>query len=181
MDLIKTCVLDFDRSIFFFFQRLQRPWLDPVLAWPTGLGDWRILLPVLALGVLLLDKKKNPGSLAAVLVSVLSAEWANTWLKSLILRPRPYVYWEQVRVIFPVYPNTAFPSGHTAVIVAAAVALAHCYPKKAPWFYVAAVLVAVTRLYVGVHYPTDLFGGALVGAFCAILACRLSARWGWVR
>lgn len=59
------------------------------------------------------------------------------------------------------------------VAFAAAFILSFYYPKKTRWFYGAAVWAAMTRVYVGVHYPSDLLAGALAGIFCGFTMCRL--------
>lgn len=175
MDSLKEIILSFDKSVFFFFQHLQRPWLDYFLAWPTRLGETQILLTLLIPGILLFDKKKYAQSLPAAVIAVFMATWLSPVSKAFFHRPRPHIYWEHVNVIFFKPLNDSFPSGHTAVIFSAACILGHYYPKKMCWFYLVAAWVAITRVYVGAHYPTDLVGGALLGAACAWFAWRLVA------
>ena len=63
----------------------------------------------------------------------------------------------------------SFPSGHTGTSFAAAVVLFLSYPKKYSfWFLVLAFLIGFSRLYVGVHYPTDVLAGALIGTVIAV-------------
>lgn len=175
MDSLKEIIVNLDRSIFFFFQHLQRPWLDYFLAWPTYLGETKILLSLLIPGILFFDRKKSSQSIPAAIVAILTVTWLSPVLKSFFHRPRPYIYWEHVNVIFSKPWGGAFPSGHTAIVFAAAFILAHYYPRKMRWTFVLAAWVAITRIYVGVHYPTDLLGGALLGAACAWFAWRLVA------
>ncbi|MFA7001823.1 MAG: phosphatase PAP2 family protein [Candidatus Omnitrophota bacterium] len=176
---MKEVILTFDRSLFFFFQHLQRPWLDYYLAWPTRLGEWALILIVLTLAVILLDQKRNPGVIPSAVLGIIGGEWLCTLLKDIFHRPRPHVYWENVQVIFWKSPNPSFPSGHTTAVFAAAAILTHYYPRQSGWFYAIAVWVAATRLYVGVHYPTDLLAGAVLGFLCGKLACYVTGRLGW--
>ncbi len=157
-------ILDFDKAIFFFFQDLQRPWLDYFLAWPTHLGKTIPALTLVVLGILIFDRgpkafEKAGTSAAAVIVTY----WLTQFFKHLFNRPRPHLFWPDVHVIFEKPMNNAFPSGHTAIVFAAAFALDHLYPKKMKWTYGAALWVAVTRVYVGAHYPSDLLGGWVLG------------------
>lgn len=175
MEFIKEITLSFDRSVFFFFQQLQRPWLDYFLAWPTRLGEATLLLSLVIPGILFFDKKKSVQSIPAVVVAILTVNLLSPVLKFFFHRPRPHVYWEHVNVIFSKPLDGAFPSGHTAIVFAAAFILAHYYPKKMGWTFAAAAWVAITRVYVGAHYPTDLIAGALLGGACAWFACRFVA------
>lgn len=71
----------------------------------------------------------------------------------------------------------SFPSGHTSAALAAATACWGTLPSKWRGIILAlAVLMGLSRLYVGVHYPSDVLAGALVGMFCGGLGC-LAVRW----
>ena len=73
--------------------------------------------------------------------------------------------------------GSSFPSGHTNASFAAAFALAKGFGKKGAWAYLVAALIAVSRLWVGVHYPTDVIAGAVCGTLCAWLAWTLSHKY----
>lgn len=63
--------------------------------------------------------------------------------------------------------HQSFPSGHTTTIFAVAVALSFFYPRARVWIFLAAITVAISRVVVGAHYPSDVAGGALVGVLTA--------------
>jgi membrane-associated phospholipid phosphatase len=65
--------------------------------------------------------------------------------------------------------SSSFPSGHTATSFACATVLALLVPRAAPFAYVLALAIGYSRLYVGVHWPTDVLGGAAVGVATALL------------
>lgn len=89
----------------------------------------------------------------------------NVILKQLVLRPRPYVTMEALIPLLTSADPNSFPSGHTCAAFAAGMAWAGALPWR--WARAAAVVQAVcmglSRLYVGVHYPSDVLAGALIG------------------
>jgi undecaprenyl-diphosphatase len=93
-------------------------------------------------------------------------------VKPLFRRVRPFVD-REARVVGNRPPDHSFPSGHTASSFAAATALAFFYPRAAPVVYTLATGVAVSRVHLGVHFPSDTaVGGAIgigIGTFCAWL------------
>jgi membrane-associated phospholipid phosphatase len=65
--------------------------------------------------------------------------------------------------------SRSFPSGHTATSFACATVLAALVPRSAPFVYILALAIGYSRLYVGVHWPTDVLGGIAVGVVTALL------------
>jgi undecaprenyl-diphosphatase len=65
--------------------------------------------------------------------------------------------------------SRSFPSGHTATACAGAAVLSYLYPRGMPFFVLLAAAIAYSRLYVGVHFPLDVLGGAVIGLVTALL------------
>ena len=171
---------DWDLAVFRVFNiSLHRDWLDPlftVLAY-SGLG---ISVAVICIAMLLWKPTRNlawPVGLASALSGFVLADG----LKKLIARDRPSNFaWANVQE--PIY-YSSFPSGHTATTFGfAAMLLFLLYRSDFRWagwlVIVWAALVGVSRMYRGVHYPSDVLGGALCGFTAAAILYLIFERKG---
>lgn len=166
-------ILNADKTVFFFFQRLQGHWFDYCLAAPAILGDSMIILTVSALLILTFDKKNSFEKVTLLTFGILAAYWAVYFMKFSFHRLRPHLVWENIVVLFDKPSNYAFPSGHTAIAFAAAFILNYIYSKKMRWTYAIAFWIGIICIYVGVHYLSDVIAGAVVGLVCGVSVCRL--------
>jgi undecaprenyl-diphosphatase len=119
------------------------------------------------------------GVVALAVIAIALADWSSMGLKSLINRPRPPLRYPEPKTLVPLPHDASFPSGHAATSFAAATMLSFAFPRLAPLLYVLAAAVAFSRVYVGVHYPLDVVGGAALGVVIAVvleLLVRRSAR-----
>lgn len=117
------------------------------------------------------------GVLFMTVLAVAVADWSATGLKALIDRPRPPLRYPEPKTLVPLPHDGSFPSGHAATSFAAATMLSFAAPKLAPFLFVLAAAIAYSRVYVGVHYPLDVIGGAVLGTLVA-LAVRYLTRKG---
>lgn len=159
-----------DGNILLFIQNhLRTPLFDRIFLFITSLGDKGILWIILAL-LLMIPKKTRKIGITCALALVLSVVFNNHLLKNLIQRPRPFTQINGlVNLRTPLDPS--FPSGHTGSSFAAAVVIFMQMPKRCGIpAMLAAVLIAFSRLYIGVHYPTDVLGGMLTGTLIAFLS-----------
>ncbi len=162
-----------DGQLLLAIQNLHQPWLDPIVSIYTQMGNAGILWIVLSLGMLIPKSTRKAGAVA-LCAMILGLLVTNVTVKPLIQRPRPWLS-------LPINPMVterdpySFPSGHTCAAFAAGVSWARALPWKGTRIaaVVLAVLMGLSRLYVGVHYPTDVLGGAVIGALCAWAAWRL--------
>jgi undecaprenyl-diphosphatase len=106
-------------------------------------------------------------------LAVAIADWSTMGIKALVDRERPSAHFAQPKTLVPAPHDPSFPSGHAATSFAAATVLAFAFPRLAPALFVLAAAVAFSRVYVGVHYPLDVIGGAVVGVVLAIALRRL--------
>lgn len=164
-------IQNLDEGLLLQIQQLRWPLLDPLVEGYTALGNAGLVWIVLSL-VLLCRKSTRKAGVTGLLALALGFLCTNVVLKNLVGRTRP---WLDVPGLIPLIeegdPNS-FPSGHTTAALAAAAAWAKNLPRK--WMGAlavgAGVCMGLSRLYVGVHYPSDVLAGALVGSACAWLA-----------
>lgn len=89
-------------------------------------------------------------------------------LKKLVCRPRPCHTFSDLRMIVGCGGKYGFPSNHAANSVVVAFILTRFYKKLNPYLWTLSVLVCISRMYLGKHYPSDLLGGALLGILVGI-------------
>lgn len=148
--------------------------LDAPMIWISRAGDAGAVW--LAAGALLMLRTSTRRLGAAVLLAVvLYAAVGNGLIKPLVGRLRPCDVSDAVELIIACPPSFSFPSGHTGASFAAAGVF---WMLKSPWrraALAAAVLIAFSRLYLFVHFPSDVAGGVLCGLAAAFLAVRITA------
>jgi undecaprenyl-diphosphatase len=90
--------------------------------------------------------------------------------KAIVQRPRPELS------VLPQYVtqaySTSFPSGHTASAFLIAAVVSHYYPKYAKFLYPLAIIVGLSRMYLGVHYLTDVIAGAVIGIVVGLIVIK---------
>lgn len=166
-----------DGSILLFIQEhLRLPVLTPIMKLASWLGDGGLLWIAAAVILLILPRTRR-GGLDTALCLALASAVNNLLLKNLVARPRPYVTFAELETLVEPLASYSFPSGHACSSFAAAFAIAWAFRGKGgAWAYLPASLIALSRIYVGVHYPTDILAGALVGTLCAWAVCALTRR-----
>ena len=163
-----------DLAILDFMQaHLSCGFLDTVMPALTRLGDSGVIWIVLAAALLLFPRTRKYG-LAAALALVIGALLCNVTLKPLVARLRPFEIADTMRQLLIDPPSDfSFPSGHTKSSFAAATALAAARARGGLAAMILAAVIAFSRLYLYVHYPTDVIAGALIGAFSGLAAYAL--------
>lgn len=99
-------------------------------------------------------------------------------IKVLVRRVRPYKKLSGIRILGSRERGTSFPSGHTSQAFFMASLLSHYFQTGFPitlLLYTAALLVGITRMYVGMHYPRDVFGGAILGTTWGLLGVTINS------
>ena len=141
-------------------------WLNPVFEGLSHAG--RLGLLWIGIALVLCALYRRWGTLGLTILAVALADWSSVGLKALFDRERPQFRYTEPEPLLRSAHDGAFPSGHAATSFAGATVLSFAFPKLAPYLYVLAAAVAFSRVYVGVHYPLDIVGGALLGVVVAL-------------
>lgn len=168
-------IQNIDFMILDSIQNLIRcTFLDEVLAFITHLGDTGVIW--IATGIIMLFFRKYRKCGVMVLASlVLCAVLTSGVIKPLVGRMRPFQIREFVPFIAPP-GGYSFPSGHTSSSFTAATAIFLFHRRGGAVAYVLAALIAFSRLYFYVHFPTDVLTGAVLGILCAVLINKISSK-----
>lgn len=163
-----------DAQLLLFIQEhIRNTVCDVFFRGITHLGDAGIFWILLTIALLCFRRTRRAGvySACALMASLIVN---NLILKNLVGRVRPYELVEGLQCIVGPARDASFPSGHTGASFASAVAIYRQLPRKlAVFFIVLASLIAFSRLYVGIHYPTDVLGGLVTGIGIGLLVSNL--------
>lgn len=165
-------------------------WLNYIMKYITYIGEFAAGAIICAI-VLLIFKKTRWAGVAVAIAFLLNVLIVNVILKLSVNRARPWQdypdlgfqeFHNSIGVREPT--DSSFPSGHTASLFAAAVALVMYYKVKGLPALGVALLVAISRIYLCMHYPTDVLGGIVIGTACGVagyflmkLAKKLILQW----
>lgn len=156
---------------------LHNGFLDTVVPWITSLGNAGLFWILLGLFILLFQRGRRGVGVQVLLALLFSLILCNLLLKNGVDRIRPFALNPGVELLIPKPGDPSFPSGHTSASFAAAVVLL-LNRWRGRWVTLAlAVCIALSRLYLYVHFPTDVLGGALAGSLCGWLAFAVWKKW----
>lgn len=159
--------MEFD--ILYYLQELHHPLLDRLMVGISSLGNAGWFWIALTVLFLCLPRYRMCGiTMASALI--LNLLVCNLGLKNLVARERPCWMDPSVELLIPSPKDFSFPSGHSAASFAAALSVLFFHRKEGIAAVLLAVLIAFSRLYLFVHFPTDVLAGCAVGMICAVLA-----------
>lgn len=162
----------FDASIAVLVHTLYElggAFFTPFFEFVSFLGDGGIFLIVLSIIFMLFKKTRRYG--AAILLSIgIGALITNLWLKPWICRPRPYTnegsIFHELWLVMGQHSESdkSFPSGHTTAAFSAMTAVFFVGNRRISWTaFIFGILMGISRIYLAVHYASDVLGGIVVG------------------
>ncbi len=176
LEFIETTFKSFDESAITFVAGLREgagSVLTPLTTIASLLTDMGLLYIIVGL-VLALFKNQRKLAICMIGAIAIGAICTNLVLKNLIARPRPFdggyaEYWQAVGA--PVEDEFSFPSGHTTATTAVAMAGLLYGKKKWSWIgLLAVILIGFSRIYLIVHYASDVLAGLVVGSIAGLIA-----------
>ena len=187
---LNTAMAGFDQSVTAAVHKLY-DWaggfMTPFMNFISLLGKGGIFLIILSIALIMFRKTRRYGT-AMLLGLAIGALFVNVFLKVAVARPRPYA--DPEGFFYPLWvmmgqhveSDMSFPSGHTNAAFAAMVPVFILGNKKYSWLaLVFGVLMGISRIYLVVHYPTDVIAGLITGTIAGIIgtliAINLPKKW----
>jgi undecaprenyl-diphosphatase len=159
-------VRELDRALFRMLFGLKWAPLTAVMRAFTVAGTAGALWGFLAAGAFLLTGLE-PSHLLIPWVAVAASWTVAEGAKYLFDRARPFIWDTEIAPLIKTPSSSSFPSGHSATAAAGALTLSALYPPCAPALVLAGVLVVLSRVYLGVHFPFDVLAGVAIGTLTA--------------
>lgn len=169
-------LLTLDHQLFFFINHLPHTVLLNALGVGlSAIGAAGIIWLILGVILFIREEKRDHLFFAPILASA-AASWVlvEKIIKPFIARPRPTLEMGAI-ILGNNLADYSFPSGHATIAFAMAVVLSRKEPKWKWMFYTLAVLISLSRIYLGVHYPLDVVFGAFLGWGIGITSLQLSS------
>ncbi len=172
-------LVNFDIALFRCINGAHAPPLDAVMLFVTDIKRTGILLLLIWIGLVWHGGTRGR-TVAFLLIPLiaLTDQLSSHALKELFDRVRPCEALEGVRAIDGCRHSPSFPSSHAVNTFAAATLFAVFYRRWVTWVaFALAALVSCSRVYLGLHYPSDVAGGAIIGSACALALVWAYRRW----
>ena len=177
-DFLYTCAISFDLPILDWIQaNLQSGFMDKFMPFITVFGDAGIFWMVIS-ALLLISPRTRKTGLGMAFAMMIGLIVCNITLKPLVARIRPYDLQAElgvaIQLLCDAQHDFSFPSGHTIASFEAAVVLLKNSKKMGIPAMVLAVLIAFSRMYLYVHYPTDVIASVILGTLFALIGDALA-------
>lgn len=171
-----------DHQIFFWVNNgLSTPLLDDFFWFVSILVHGVALIVMVGVGLWHADRRLLKQHMGWIIMALVCGALINQGIKYLLDRPRPLNEFAtliqsgtvQLNVIGAHLNHRSFPSGHTQGAASVLTYLTYLYPRHWYWYASGLLLVALSRVYLGAHFPSDVLGGAIIGGASGMLAWRL--------
>ena len=157
-----------DNAILHFFGNIQIPVLNEFMVFISTLGDSGIIWILMSVLFLFFKKTRRAGATMAIAL-ILGLIICNLTIKPLVARPRPFTEHE-LALLIPEPSEFSFPSGHSVSSRGASMSAFIVLRKKGIPMLIFGILIAISRLYLQVHYFSDVLVGCLLGCVFAVVA-----------
>ncbi len=167
--------LEGDKTLFLFINHLPHNTVSDVFfTFFSRIGTWGLVWLAIGIALFIWEEIEDKKGLAALIIAVLiTLTLIDGGVKNVIKRSRPENTIAQTIVVVDNRDSYSFPSGHTTLAMAGAYILAREHKKWAKLYYLLAILIAFSRIYLGKHYPLDVLGGSIIGTFIALGSMKI--------
>lgn len=166
-----------DHAIFFFINsHLVHPVCDVITKFFIQIPGEICIAFIGALG-LFAGRKYTKFSSLIFLSAFVIARYSYKTVKLFVQRPRPFQTLDNVRLLLGPHDGFSFPSGHATTSFCLATVIAMRYPKLRYPIFIVAILVALSRPYIGVHYPSDILVGSILGIFIGYIVTKTATKY----
>ncbi|MCR1935216.1 phosphatase PAP2 family protein [Clostridium tepidum] len=159
----------------FIHKNIANNFLDKIMIFITSIGNLGLIWIAISL-LLLISKKYRKAGVLCILSLLLSSLIGEVLIKNLVQRGRPFTVIEGINLLIKAPKSFSFPSGHTASSFAVAAVVGRNIEKFKLPIYILAIAIAFSRLYLYVHYPSDVLVGALIGVISAKIILYMSSK-----
>lgn len=164
-----------EMEILYVIQSIHTDLLDTIMILLSTLGNSGLIWIAIAV-VLLIPKRTRYCGITMLAAMAVSFLLGNLCLKNIIQRKRPCAVDTSVRLLIPFPSEYSFPSGHTLNGFTAATVIFLYFKKPGVFALLLAAAIAFSRIYLFVHYPTDILGGMVLGIVDAVMVYLLAKR-----
>lgn len=166
-------IKDFDVWFFHFFNSvIKNPFLDIVMPPITILGDRKFAFPLCLLSCIFWRKSRKRTTVILVISLLVTIAFVEL-LKYLINRPRPGEALSGIFIMGQIGPGFSFPSAHAATAFVLASIFSLAYKKLTIALFILATLVGISRVYLGLHYLSDVIIGAVIGIAVTYIVSKM--------
>jgi membrane-associated phospholipid phosphatase len=158
---------ELDHHIAAWLSGLDLPLVTPLMKLASAVGAGGLVFVGIAFWMALARRRIAPA--VAVLTAVFASQLLSNLMKDIVDRARPSVTYPDVHPLVRLPDSSSMPSGHAWIACAAATVLWVVIPARRAWVVGLAALIALSRVYLGVHYPSDVLVGAAGGVATGLL------------
>lgn len=175
-------ITNIDHMILLWIENhLRYDFLTPFWKVITLFSEGGYFWIALCLFFLIFKKTRKVGIVMAIAI-IMNALVVNVCIKNVVARTRPYDAFEDIIRLIGIQSDYSFPSGHTSVAFSSVMAMQLAFEKKKQkrlviYAWILACCIGFSRLYLGVHYPSDVLCGALIGMMSALIAKFIVKKW----